>query len=165
MAPASADSAGRLKKAAVVGAAAYGSYQLGKLSTGYSKWAWGQEHNYAFNDWNTWRKADGFLCRNHSDCDWINEQLHCEEYDSWTWTPSSDWFGGNGGEKILDIIVGECECPDGMHFDDEEMECADVSVFITLWPIWVFILVLIFFPLSCLALGMLIIKWRKRHGY
>ena len=73
--------------------------------------------------------------------------------------------GGNGGDDILDIIVGECECPDGMHFDDEEMECYDVSVFITLWPIWVFILVLIFFPLSCLALGMLIIKWRERHGY
>ncbi len=75
-----------LKKAAVIGAVAYGGYQLGenkihrlpllffdnnhhflvvsgKLSAGYGSWGWGRQHGYGFNDWNSWREVDGFMCR------------------------------------------------------------------------------------------------------
>ena len=70
-----------LKKAAVIGAVAYGGYQLGKLSSGYSHWGWGHSHGYGFNDWNRWRGMDGFLCRNTEDCSWIDRQLYCQDYE------------------------------------------------------------------------------------
>lgn len=50
-----------LKKAAVIGATAYGTYQLGKLSGRFSDFHGG----YSFDEWNGWREADGLLCRNN----------------------------------------------------------------------------------------------------
>ena len=111
----------KLKKAAVIGAVAYGSYQIGKLSAGYSSWTWGQQNGYQFSDWNRWREADGFLCRNTSDCSWIDRRLYCQDNEL-TFTPSSDWFGGGAS------IVGECSCPEGMYYDDDDMECEDYGV-------------------------------------
>ena len=76
-----------LKKAAVIGAVAYGSYQLGKMSGSYSNWGWGQQRGYGFNDYNRWREIDGFLCRNTQDCSWIEPQLYCQDYEL-KFTPS-----------------------------------------------------------------------------
>ena len=70
-----------LKKAAVIGAVAYGGYQLGKLSGGYSHWGWGRSHGYGFNDYNRWREIDGFMCRNNNDCNWIDDRLYCQDYE------------------------------------------------------------------------------------
>ena len=53
----------KLKKESVVGAVAYGSQQLGKLSARYPSWEWGQKNGVGFTQWNDWRQADGFLCR------------------------------------------------------------------------------------------------------
>ena len=81
-----------LKKAAVIGAVAYGGYQLGKLSGHYNSWGWGRQHGYGFNDWNRWREVDGFLCRNTQDCNWIDQRLYCQDYEL-DFSPSVSLFG------------------------------------------------------------------------
>ena len=63
-----------LKKAAVIGAVAYGSYQIGKLSAGFNNYGWGHQHGYTFDSWNRDREADGMLCRNGDDCKWIDDK-------------------------------------------------------------------------------------------
>ena len=78
---------GTLKKAAVIGAAAYGGYQLGKLTSHYGSWGWGHQHGYGFNDWNRWREIDGFMCRDSNDCNWIDPRLYCQDYEL-DFTPS-----------------------------------------------------------------------------
>ncbi len=35
------------------------------------------------------------------------------------------WFGGDVAR-----IVGECSCPDGYFFDDNEMECQQASIIV-----------------------------------
>ena len=59
----------------MIGAVAYGGYQLGKLSAGYGNYGWGRQHGYGFNQWNRDREADGMLCRNTNDCNWIDPRL------------------------------------------------------------------------------------------
>ena len=76
-----------LKKAAVIGLAAYGGYQLGKLSGRFGGWGYGHQHGYGFNDWNRWREIDGFMCRDSNDCNWIDPRLYCQDYEL-DFTPS-----------------------------------------------------------------------------
>ena len=68
-----------IKKAVAIGAVAYGSYKVGKLSKKFSNFGWGNTYQptYGFTAWNTWRQADGFLCRNDNDCTWLDEKLYC----------------------------------------------------------------------------------------
>ena len=108
---------GKLKKAAVIGVGVYVGYQLTKLSAGYSSWDWGRQHSYTFEDWNNWREVDGFLCREKSDCSWVDPSLYCQDYDL-DFSPSNAWFGGDVAR-----IVGECACPPGMVFNDSQMKC------------------------------------------
>merc|ERR1712136_76834 len=110
---------GKAKKAVVIGAVAYGSYKYGKLSSEFSKKKKSKKsYKFDFDDWNDWREVDGFLCRNNSDCNWVDEKLFCQDYELKI-TPNSAWFGGD-----VVSIVGECACPIGTYFDDDEMECA-----------------------------------------
>lgn len=104
-----------LKKAAVIGAVAYGGYQLGKLSGRFG--GYGHGHGYGFNDWNRWREIDGFMCRDTNDCNWMDSRLYCQDYEL-DFRPSALWFGGDAAR-----IVGECACPHGMVWDNREMEC------------------------------------------
>ena len=110
---------GRLKKAAVIGAVAYGGYQLGKLSGSFGSWGAG----YQFNDWNKWREADGFMCRSTNDCSWIDPRLYCQDYEL-DFSPMRGWFGGD-----YLSIVGECSCPDNLIWSDNDMKCREVSAF------------------------------------
>ena len=124
-----------------LGAVAYGGYQLGKLSSRFSGYGGGYgygDQRYGFNDWNRWREIDGFMCRDSNDCNWIDRDLYCQDYEL-DFQPSvretcvchciSDlqafgilfqalWFGGDVAR-----IVGECACPHGMVFDNREMQC------------------------------------------
>jgi|ERR1712029_760618 len=110
---------GKLKKAAVIGAVVYSSYQIGKLTGRYSNWGWAIKNGTTFDDWNRWREADGFLCRNDTDCDWVDKQLYCRDYkERLAFTPNSAWFGGNTSS-----IVGTCYCPNKLVFDNQEIEC------------------------------------------
>ena len=71
-----------MKKAAVIGAVAYGSYQIGKLSAGVDNYGWGRQHGYTFDSWNRDREADGMLCRSGDDCKWIDDK-YCILYFHW----------------------------------------------------------------------------------
>ena len=71
-----------LKKAAVIGATAYGAYQLGKLSGRFSSPGYGYgNRGYGYQQWNSWREVDGFLCRKTEDCNWIDPRLYCQDYE------------------------------------------------------------------------------------
>ena len=37
-------------------------------------------HDYEFDDWNRGALLDGWVCRNDSDCTWIDERLGCNDY-------------------------------------------------------------------------------------
>lgn len=109
-----------LKKAAVIGATAYGAYQLGKLSGRFSGYGGGYGyggHRYGYNEWNRWREIDGFLCRRNEDCNWIDPRLYCQDYEL-KFTPTAAWFGGD-----VASIVGECACPRGMVWNDYQVQC------------------------------------------
>ncbi len=70
-----------LKKAAVIGAVAYGGYQLGKLSGRFHSYGHGHGGGWGWNDYNRWREVDGFMCRNTNDCNWIDRNLYCQDYE------------------------------------------------------------------------------------
>jgi hypothetical protein len=107
-----------LKKAAVIGATAYGAYQLGKLSGRFSSPGYGYgNRGYGYQQWNSWREVDGFLCRKTEDCNWIDPRLYCQDYEL-KFTPQHGWFGGD-----YLSIVGECACPHGMRWNNYEVEC------------------------------------------
>jgi len=110
-----------LKKVAVVGAVGYGAYKVGQLSARLSRPGFGIGSpgypGYGFNDWNRWRRADGFLCRNDRDCRWLDDNLECDTVGNFGWTISNDWFGGNAKPS------GECSCEDGFEWDDDDLEC------------------------------------------
>ena len=36
--------------------------------------------DYDFDEWNTGALIDGWVCRNDSDCTWIDERLGCNDY-------------------------------------------------------------------------------------
>merc|ERR1719367_2553104 len=113
-----------LKKAAVIGATAYGAYQLGKLSGRFSGYGGGYGyggHRYGYNEWNRWREIDGFLCRRNEDCNWIDPRLYCQDYEL-KFTPTAAWFGGDFAS-----IKGECSCPDGMFWDDDDLRCRETG--------------------------------------
>jgi len=105
----------KLKKAAIVGAGVYGGYQLGKLTSKFSGYRGGG--GWGYSDYNKWREVDGFLCRNTQDCNWIDNDLYCQDYEL-DFEPSALWFGGDVAR-----IVGECACPRGMVFNNRELEC------------------------------------------
>jgi len=106
-----------LKKAAVIGVGAYGAYKLGKLTSKYSSWSWGRQNGYSLDDWDDWREVDGLLCRNSLDCEWIDPNLYCQDYEL-RFTPNRAWFGGD-----VASISGECACPPGMFWDESNVKC------------------------------------------
>eukprot|EP00090_Calanus_glacialis_P028914 TRINITY_DN46358_c0_g1_i1.p1 TRINITY_DN46358_c0_g1~~TRINITY_DN46358_c0_g1_i1.p1 ORF type:complete len:202 (-),score=57.48 TRINITY_DN46358_c0_g1_i1:95-700(-) len=108
----------KLKKAAVIGAVAYGAYQIGKATTRFAHWS---HQGWGFNDWNRWREQDGHLCRNNNDCNWLDRNLQCEDYEL-DFSVSRAWYGGD-----FAAIVGECECQGGMVWDDRELQCQEPS--------------------------------------
>ena len=71
----------RLKKAALVGVGVYAGYKVAKLASKFSSRGSGWGNSYKYNDWNDWREADGFLCRSNKDCQWIDNNLNCEDYE------------------------------------------------------------------------------------
>merc|ERR1711892_694612 len=104
----------KLKKAAVIGAVAYGAYQIGKATSRFAHWS---HQGWGFNDWNRWREQDGHLCRNNNDCSWLDRNLQCEDYEL-DFSVSRAWYGGD-----FAAIVGECECQGGMEWDGRELRC------------------------------------------
>ena len=104
-----------LKKPALVGVGVYAGYKVAKLAKKFSRPGFG--NSYKFNDWNDWREADGFLCRSNKDCQWIDDNLNCEDYEL-EFTPSAGWFGGDTVS-----ISGECTCEQGLFWNDDDLSC------------------------------------------
>ena len=110
-----------VKKVALVAAGAYAGYQLAKLGTKFGSWSHGG--SWGFDDWDDWREADGMLCRTSDDCRWVDRSMRCEDWEIRRTGFSSGWFGGG---FTLDIR-GECACPEGTFFDDDDMDCKNIS--------------------------------------
>ena len=112
-----------VKKVALVAAGAYAGYQLAKLGTKFGSWSHGG--SWGFDDWDDWREADGMLCRTSDDCRWVDRSMRCEDWEIRRTGFSSGWFGG---VPTL-AIRGECACPEGTFFDDDDMACNDIPPF------------------------------------
>ena len=76
-----------LKKAALVGGGAYVGYKLGKMRSKFSLKPKTPDFDFEFDDWNSWREADGFLCRKDSDCTFVDGSMECQDYEL-AFTPS-----------------------------------------------------------------------------
>ena len=83
-----------LKKSEVLGIGVYSSKKLGKLKGKFPK-KYPKKLNFEFDEWNSWRQKDGFLCRNNNDCNWIDHRplfrldsrMDCGDFKL-GWTPS-----------------------------------------------------------------------------
>ena len=104
-----------VKKVALVAAGAYAGYKLAKLKPKFKTWR--HRGGYDFDDWDDWREADGMLCRSNDDCTWVDQRMQCEDWEIRTTSYNPLWFGGSA------IIAGECACPQGMRFNDNNMSC------------------------------------------
>jgi len=87
-----------------------------------------QKFGGTFNQWDSWRQADGYLCRNDTDCSWMDEDLRCESYDvsildKTRKSINPNWFGGHPMS-----LKGECHCRRmGQIWNDQELVCAGVA--------------------------------------
>ena len=76
-----------LYKNEVNGLVAYTSKQIEELSNKFSSFGWTQnEPGYSFNNWKTWRESDGFLCKDDTDCKWLDSNMKCQGWKSFDWT-------------------------------------------------------------------------------
>merc|ERR1711872_521940 len=130
-----------LKKAAVLGAGVYSAYKLNKARKKFKKKKpkfhidldieEQGDDDYIFTRWDSWRQADGFLCRNNNDCNWLDEDLRCEDYevsilDQRRRSINQGWFGGQ-----FMSVVGECHCQRfGQIWDNQELVCAGAATFL-----------------------------------
>ena len=111
-----------MKKVALVAAGAYVGYKLAKLGTKFAVWSHGG--SWGFDDWDDWREADGMLCRTSNDCQWVDRNMRCEDWEVRRTEFSSGWFGGG----FTVAIRGECACPEGTFFDDDDMDCKSLWI-------------------------------------
>ena len=104
-------------------------------------------HFLGFSAWNTWRQADGFLCRNHNDCNWLDSTSYCHPR-RFGWTINPNWFNGDG------VPIGSCECENWFitSWDDYYMQCKYKTGLITLFVIIGLILLAV---LGCLFYGLI----------
>ena len=65
----------------MVGVGVYTGYKLNKLTNKFKGKFGSGRGNYGWDDYNKWREAEGFLCRNNDDCNWVDEMLYCQDYE------------------------------------------------------------------------------------
>merc|ERR1711971_1035332 len=104
----------KLKKAALIGVGVYAGYKLTKAAAKFANF---DDPDIDFDTWNRWREADGFLCRTDNHCNWLDENLECQQVEEFGWTVSAD-YRFNDQEP-----TGECGCKDGFVWDGDELEC------------------------------------------
>ena len=91
--------------------------QRTKVVGKFRKWA---QTGWRFSDWNSWRMKDGMLCRTTEDCSWLDRDLLCQEDELDISRVSPAWFGGD-----LASIGGECQCGDGLDWEEDLLECQE----------------------------------------
>merc|ERR1719470_173264 len=125
-------SSSTLKKAAAVGWGLFSAYRKNKAKKKFKKkkpkFHIDQEprdDEELFNQWDTWREADGFMCRDNDDCNWLDEDLRCEKYKMSVLSQrrqsiNQGWFGGQAM-----AVVGECHCQRmNQIWDKQELQCS-----------------------------------------
>merc|ERR1711963_500398 len=81
----------------------------------FEKWT-RNNASITYQDWFYLRNQDGALCRDDTDCNWIQEDLVC--HDTCLKPYSNKWFLGD-----YRSIKGRCDCPKFYFWDDTDMEC------------------------------------------
>ena len=82
-----------LYKNEINGLVAYTSKQIDELSNKFSSFSWTQsEPGYSFNNWKTWSESDGFLCKDDTDCKWLDSNMKCQGWKSFDWTINVSYF-------------------------------------------------------------------------
>ena len=64
------------KSEIVIGSSNYTNYQMELLKVKFDQQK-KSSTSYTFEEWNNWRKSDGFMCRTSDDCNWIHSELYC----------------------------------------------------------------------------------------
>ena len=73
-----------MKKAAVVGVGAYVAYKVAKATKKFAKRVF-EGPKFEYNTWNSYRQADGYLCREDSHCNWLDKNFECQKVKSFGW--------------------------------------------------------------------------------
>lgn len=106
------------KKALAFGAGAYiGAKVLKKIGKAFKPKIFhfgGRDYDY--NQWYGYSRIDGWVCRNDRDCEWIDQNLGCDDREfsinlinaPWPWKAE---------------LVGRCSCEDGFFFDQNNGSC------------------------------------------
>jgi len=81
-------------------------------------------NNFKFDDWAKAAETDGWICRNHLDCTWIDENLNCA--DRVLVSVMGDWTE-NFVDSVEGVNGGQCTCGVGWHWDMGEAKCKDNS--------------------------------------
>ena len=110
-----------LKKAVAYGSSAYLSYKASKkLRKSFKpkkyRSRYGVKVDVDFDDWENWMEVDGMLCRNDNDCNWLDANLGCNDYE---FEPSSirgDWVWKSK-------LRGKCTCSFGFKFIAYDAVC------------------------------------------
>ena len=79
----------KLKKAALIGVGVYAGYKLSKATAKFANRVF-EDPDIDFDTWNRRREADGFLCRTDNHCNWLDENLECQQVEEFGWTVSAD---------------------------------------------------------------------------
>merc|ERR1712172_49300 len=103
-----------LKKAAVVGLGAYAAYKVAKATKKFAKRVF-EGPKFEYNTWNSYRRADGYLCREDSHCNWLDRNFECQTVKDFSWTPITRF---NNLKP-----TGECGCNAGLDWDEDNLEC------------------------------------------
>jgi len=104
------------KKAATFGAGAYVGYKVSStLGFSYRPLYYGG-HYYTYNNWNSYARVDGWVCRDDRDCTWIDPNLGCDDREF-----SVKYI--NGAWPWKNDLKGRCACQDGFWFDRDDGEC------------------------------------------
>jgi len=103
-----------LKKAAVIGVGAYAAYKVAKATKKFAKRVF-EGPKFEYNTWNSYRRADGYLCREDIHCNWLDRNFECQTVKDFSWTPITRF---NNLKP-----TGSCGCRAGLVWDDDNLEC------------------------------------------
>ena len=87
-----------LKKAAVIGVGAYAAYKVAKATKKFAKRVF-EGPKFEYNTWNSYRRADGYLCREDIHCNWLDRNFECQTVKDFSWTPIVSFIA----PKLLDV--------------------------------------------------------------
>jgi len=122
------------KKAATFGAGAYVGYKVSSMLGGAYRPIYYGGHYYNYNNWNSYARVDGWVCRDDRDCTWIDPYLGCDDREF-----SVNYI--NGAWPWKNDLKGRCACRDGFWFHRDDGQCITNGGW--LLPGWLLVAILI----------------------